>query len=236
MNLSLEEDASSQAHAVLDRVSPAYPPVAGGLHTRYAPVRRSPARHCCRLLPLDLHVLSLPLAFILSQDQTLHGNYFLLSKSLSVSGIPSRSFARTRPRGPSGLLACFLLLLLSQCVNELSVPRPPQEPSPPASALPRLRPPGRPGRPLFPFGGAKVHLFFEPPNFFGLGVQKYIFFSNRQTFSQKFFEKFFFPRLPSPLPPSLARPAPAKQDRKSTAFLQSAKLFSKKFLRKSSIR
>ena len=24
------------------------------------------------LLPLDLHVLSLPLAFILSQDQTLH--------------------------------------------------------------------------------------------------------------------------------------------------------------------
>jgi len=25
-----------------------------------------------RLLPLDLHVLGLPLAFILSQDQTLH--------------------------------------------------------------------------------------------------------------------------------------------------------------------
>ena len=44
----------------------------GRLHTRYAPVRRSPARYCYRLLPLDLHVLSLPLAFILSQDQTLH--------------------------------------------------------------------------------------------------------------------------------------------------------------------
>ena len=27
------------------------------------------------LLPLDLHVLSLPLAFILSQDQTLHCKY-----------------------------------------------------------------------------------------------------------------------------------------------------------------
>jgi hypothetical protein len=42
------------------------------LHTRYAPVR-----HSCiseETLPFDLHVLSLPLAFILSQDQTLHCN------------------------------------------------------------------------------------------------------------------------------------------------------------------
>ncbi len=30
------------------------------------------------MLPLDLHVLSLPLAFILSQDQTLHCNYISL--------------------------------------------------------------------------------------------------------------------------------------------------------------
>ena len=29
------------------------------------------------MLPLDLHVLSLPLAFILSQDQTLHCKYDL---------------------------------------------------------------------------------------------------------------------------------------------------------------
>ena len=29
------------------------------------------------MLPLDLHVLSLPLAFILSQDQTLHCNAFI---------------------------------------------------------------------------------------------------------------------------------------------------------------
>ena len=29
------------------------------------------------MLPLDLHVLGLPLAFILSQDQTLHCNYEL---------------------------------------------------------------------------------------------------------------------------------------------------------------
>ena len=65
-------------------LSPRYPPVQGRLHTRYAPVRRSPARYCYRLLPLDLHVLSLPLAFILSQDQTLHCkncSFYLLDSS-----------------------------------------------------------------------------------------------------------------------------------------------------------
>ena len=33
-----------------------------------------------RLMPLDLHVLSLPLAFILSQDQTLHCTSIYTSK------------------------------------------------------------------------------------------------------------------------------------------------------------
>ena len=47
------------------------------MHTCYSPVRRSPAEYCYSPLPLDLHVLSLSLAFILSQDQTLHGkSYF----------------------------------------------------------------------------------------------------------------------------------------------------------------
>ena len=43
------------------------------LHTCYSPVRRSPAvgGKPPTPLPLDLHVLSLSLAFILSQDQTL---------------------------------------------------------------------------------------------------------------------------------------------------------------------
>ena len=53
-----------------------YPPVTGMLLTRYAPLRRSPAMYCYIPLPLDLHVLSLPLAFILSQDQTLHCIYY----------------------------------------------------------------------------------------------------------------------------------------------------------------
>ena len=59
-------------YGVLIRISPGYPPVQGRLHTRYAPVRRSPPnKQACFMLPLDLHVLGLPLAFILSQDQTL---------------------------------------------------------------------------------------------------------------------------------------------------------------------
>ena len=60
-------------YAVLDGVSADYPPVEGRLHTCYSPVRRSPADESklSSPLPLDLHVLSLSLAFILSQDQTL---------------------------------------------------------------------------------------------------------------------------------------------------------------------
>ena len=63
--------AGHRGRGVLIRLSAGYPPGSGRLHTRYAPVRRSPAAHCCAPLPLDLHVLGLPLAFILSQDQTL---------------------------------------------------------------------------------------------------------------------------------------------------------------------
>ncbi len=61
-------------YGVLVPISQCYPPVIGRLHTRYAPVRRSPSNQSENfiMLPLDLHVLGLPLAFILSQDQTLH--------------------------------------------------------------------------------------------------------------------------------------------------------------------
>jgi hypothetical protein len=54
----------------------------GRLHTRYAPVRRSSPDKSG--LPLDLHVLGLPLAFILSQDQTLH----CISSSLIIPSSP----------------------------------------------------------------------------------------------------------------------------------------------------
>ena len=70
MNLCRPGDATRPAHAVLAPVSRGCPPAGGWLHTRYAPVRHC-RRHCCQR-PFDLHVLGLPLAFILSQDQTLH--------------------------------------------------------------------------------------------------------------------------------------------------------------------
>ena len=62
---------------MLVHVSAGYLPVRGWLHTCYSPVRRSPPVYCYTVLPLDLHVLSLSLAFILSQDQTLHGKSYL---------------------------------------------------------------------------------------------------------------------------------------------------------------
>ena len=72
-------------YGVLDDVSIAYPPATGMLLTRYAPFRRSPPEYCYPALPLDLHVLSLPLAFILSQDQTLHCIMFYFSSLTSLA-------------------------------------------------------------------------------------------------------------------------------------------------------
>ena len=60
-----------ESYGILVAVSAGYLPVTGKSLTCYAPFRRSPPGYCYPALPLDLHVLSLPLAFILSQDQTL---------------------------------------------------------------------------------------------------------------------------------------------------------------------
>ena len=57
-------------------VSGIFPPAKGRSCTRYSPVRHSPSGKLgSPMLPFDLHVLSLPLAFILSQDQTLHSKF-----------------------------------------------------------------------------------------------------------------------------------------------------------------
>ena len=72
-----------------------YTPVSARLHTRYSPVRRSPSMYCYIMMPLDLHVLSLSLAFILSQDQTLHSIKFLLKYFLCPVIFP-QIFPRTR--------------------------------------------------------------------------------------------------------------------------------------------
>ena len=53
----------------------------GYIPTRYSAVRRSSASSKLDPLPLDLHVLGTPPAFILSQDQTLHKNVVLHYKT-----------------------------------------------------------------------------------------------------------------------------------------------------------
>ena len=84
INLWHKDHATSMRHAVLAVVSNCCPPLQGRFLTRYSPVRHFP------LLPLDessfsrfsfdLHVLSTPPAFVLSQDQTLHDRLFVSAR------------------------------------------------------------------------------------------------------------------------------------------------------------
>ena len=67
--LSTRISCESASYSVLATVSGGYPEVKGRLLTCYSPVRRSCTPEGA--LPLDLHVLSTPPAFVLSQDQTL---------------------------------------------------------------------------------------------------------------------------------------------------------------------
>ena len=88
----MHHHAMIQCYGMLVHVSAGYLPVRGWLHTCYSPVRRSPPVYCYTVLPLDLHVLSLSLAFILSQDQTLHSNknfknYLFRSVIISVESL-----------------------------------------------------------------------------------------------------------------------------------------------------
>ena len=75
MNLWQIVHVNSLRYEVLIPVSRGYPSVWGRLPTRYSPVRRSLWLHSTEVsfhyIPLDLHVLGTPPAFILSQDQTL---------------------------------------------------------------------------------------------------------------------------------------------------------------------
>ena len=67
------------AYAVLAAVSNCYPPVQGRLPTRYSPVRHSVSLSASTLTSsFNLHVLSTPPAFILSQDQTLIKSLYVL--------------------------------------------------------------------------------------------------------------------------------------------------------------
>ena len=63
---------SRRTYAVLVPVSRGYPPRHGQVPMHYSPVRHSPPESKLSALPFDLHVLGMPPAFNLSQDQTLH--------------------------------------------------------------------------------------------------------------------------------------------------------------------
>ena len=61
-----------RSHAVLAHLSMGYPSVWGPFPRVTQPSAARQQLHKEVLLPLDLHVLGTPPAFILSQDQTLH--------------------------------------------------------------------------------------------------------------------------------------------------------------------
>src|SRR6476646_3028447 len=85
-------------HSVLIRVSPGYPDTKGGLPTCYSPVRRFPLAEA--RFSLDLHVLSAPPAFVLSQDQTLREEWLPARKPTILSLRAVVLAQRPSPRHP----------------------------------------------------------------------------------------------------------------------------------------
>src|SRR5699024_8708453 len=88
-----------QSYPVLDPVSRAYPRVKRSLLTCYSPVRHSSTPSKLGASAFDLHVLSTPPAFILSQDQTLHTKtmkQFNQTDQAGNSPIPGNTTTTTR--------------------------------------------------------------------------------------------------------------------------------------------
>ena len=96
INLLPQRDAPSWSYAVLAVISNCYSPDMGRLFTRYSPVRHSLKSE--NLSSFDLHVLSTPPAFVLSQNQTLKFN--CLKSSLSLKSNNGSNFVIS-------LLTCF---------------------------------------------------------------------------------------------------------------------------------
>ena len=69
-HLSLRRPKSPLSYPVLASLSTGYPGLEGKLPTYYSPVRRF-THGVAPTFSRDLHVLSTPPAFVLSQDQTL---------------------------------------------------------------------------------------------------------------------------------------------------------------------
>jgi hypothetical protein len=106
-NLPTNHHAAVREYPVLATLSGSYPRVRGRLLTCYSPVRRSSTPK--RAFPLDLHVLSTPPAFVLSQDQTLHRkheklftkpkNDQLANNRQESSFVNSKRTSTTTPKG-----------------------------------------------------------------------------------------------------------------------------------------
>src|SRR6185437_12272227 len=103
--LSTTHDAAHGGYPVLTPVSEGYPKDWGRLLTCYSPVRRSihPPKGA---LSLDLHVLSTPPAFVLSQDQTLQQKP-ICRKSVPATNMlsPKENHASHRTHGGKTTLA-----------------------------------------------------------------------------------------------------------------------------------
>ena len=84
INLWHSDHAIKMCHAVLAVVSNCCPPLKGRFLTRYSPVRHCPLlqldESSFHRFSFDLHVLSTPPAFVLSQDQTLHDRLFVSAR------------------------------------------------------------------------------------------------------------------------------------------------------------
>ena len=89
------------AYPVLAPLSRCYPRYQGRLSTRYSPVRHF---HRSKLrITFDLHVLSTPPAFVLSQDQTLQFNF---KTGKSDSSLKQLTFLLQNPQ------CCFVYYLV----------------------------------------------------------------------------------------------------------------------------
>ena len=105
------------AYAVLAVISNCCPPVQGRLPTRYSPVRHSVhtiflPKDSVGMSSFDLHVLSTPPAFILSQDQTLVirtwiRSFRILCSFTLLDDLMSKSCLRIQYRRSFLTIACF---------------------------------------------------------------------------------------------------------------------------------
>ena len=98
------------SYVVLDPVSQAYPTVRGRSPTCYSPVRHSSTHHQrWWAFPFDLHVLSTPPAFVLSQDQTLQPQHTLR--------IPHKSVCRAQNKNKNKINSVSSVYLLTRATH-----------------------------------------------------------------------------------------------------------------------